>query len=216
MKGRARAKNKRTAPLLGGLKRGPVYVGELTLLPHTPPVNPRTMEKAVELLLEGMGVDVSDPNYVETPRRVARMYEEFLRPKPHGWSTFPAKSADLVLLRGHKAIGLCPHHLQPVEYTCYVGYIPAERTVGLSKLARVVDAQLTTPLLHEDLAARVADALVKELKPVGAGVVLSGIHGCMRFRGVRSPGDVVVSAMRGTLLANSSARAEFMQMVGRP
>lgn len=176
----------------------------------------KKMERGVALLLEGIGADLRDPNFRDTPARVARMYEELLAQKAFSWSTFPSQSADLVILRGHRAIGLCPHHLQPVEYVCNVGYIPGERTVGLSKLARAVDAQLARPVLHEDLADAVADSVEKALRPRGVGVVLAGTHGCMRFRGVRSQGDVVVSVMRGTLLANSSARAEFMQVVGRP
>lgn len=174
------------------------------------------MAQGVELILKGMGLDLTDPNYKGTPRRVAKAYAEMLRPAPSNWSTFPAASSDLVLLRGHKVIGLCPHHLQPVEFTCHVGYIPNELTVGLSKLARVVEHQLVAPIMQEDLAHDVANALNEKLKPKGVAVVISGVHGCMRFRGVRTDGDIVVSVMKGVLLLNPAARAEFMQLVGRP
>jgi GTP cyclohydrolase I len=179
-------------------------------------MNQKLMRQGVELLLKGMGVDLTAPDFLETPSRVAKMYEEMLTPEPNNWTSFPAASTDLVVLRGHKVIALCPHHLQPVVLTCYVGYVPNELTVGLSKLARVVEEQLTTPIMQEDLAAKIADALHTKLKPKGTGVVLAGVHGCMTFRGVESDGDVVVSVMRGVLLLNPSARQEFLQIIGRP
>jgi len=179
-------------------------------------MNQTLMKKGVELLLKGMGLDLADSNYRGTPTRVARMYAEMLTPQESNWSTFPASSSDLVLLRGHRVVGLCPHHLQPVEFFCHVGYVPNELTVGLSKLARVVECQLVTPIMQEDLAHDVANALEQRLKPKGVGVVITGVHGCMRFRGVRSDGDVVVSVMKGVLLLNPAARAEFLQLIGRP
>lgn len=175
------------------------------------------MEEGVRVLLLGMGVDLRDANFKDTPRRVAKMYAEMLTPPEVEFTIFPADSSDLVLLRGHRAIGLCPHHLMPVEYRAHIGYIPAKKTVGLSKLARVVNAQLTYPMLHEDLAAAVAMRLENALRPKGVGVVLVGAHGCMRFRGIESQdADVVVSVMRGLLLKDAAAKAEFMQLVGRP
>jgi GTP cyclohydrolase I len=176
----------------------------------------RKMEQGVKLILEGMGVDLKAPDFRGTPLRVAKMYAEMLTPRKSNWTTFPAQTSDLVLLRGHHVMGLCPHHLMPVEYTCYVGYIPAEYTVGLSKLARVVEAQLVQPVMQEDLTHDVANALHEKLKPKGVGVVTVGVHGCMRFRGVRSSGDVVVSVMKGVLLLNQAARAELFQIIGRP
>jgi GTP cyclohydrolase I len=178
----------------------------------------KTIESGVSLILDAIAGQnwQLDPNFKDTPRRVAKMYIEMLSPEENNWTTFPCSESDLVILRGHRVISLCPHHLQPVETTCYVGYIPNELTVGLSKLARVVEEQLTIPLMQEDLAHKVADALDSHLKPKGVGVVLAGVHGCMRFRGVESHGDVVSSVMRGVLLLNPSARGEFLQLIGRP
>ena len=176
----------------------------------------KLMQKGVTLILQGMGIDLKDPNFSGTPARVAKMYAEMLSPAESQWATFPASNSDMVLLRGHKVIGLCPHHLQPVEYTCSVGYVPNELTVGLSKLARVVEHQLVRPILQEDLVNDVADALSQKLKAKGVGVVIAGRHGCMTFRGVRTDGDIVVSAMRGVLLLNPAARMEFLQLIGRP
>ncbi len=174
------------------------------------------MERGIEMLLEGMGVDRNDPNFRDTPGRVARMYAAMLTPQPNNWMTFPAGESDLIVLRGHKVIGLCPHHLQPVVFTCYVGYIPDTKTVGLSKLARAVEEHLTVPIMQEDLAHKVADTLHNRLHPKGVAVVIAGVHGCMRFRGVESDGDVVSSVMKGVLLLNPAARAEFLQLIGRP
>lgn len=174
------------------------------------------IQKGVLLILQGIGLDPSDPNYRDTPKRVARMYKEILSPREARWSIFPAATSDLVMLRGHEVIGLCPHHLLPVEFTCHVGYIPQDKTVGISKLARIIETQLEVPLLQEDLAHHVALQLEHTLRPKGVGVVIAGVHGCMRHRGVKSRGDIVVSSMRGVLLLNPMARAEFLQLVGTP
>jgi GTP cyclohydrolase I len=174
------------------------------------------MERGVITLLSGMGVDLRDPNFADTPRRVAKMYAEMLTPQANNWTTFPAQAADIVLLRGHKVFSLCPHHLMPIEYRCYVAYIPNKLTIGLSKLARVVEMHLTQPLMQEDLAHRVAASLQEHLDPKGCAVVLAGVHGCMRYRGVESDGDVVVSVMKGVFLLNPNAKSELMQLIGRP
>lgn len=171
------------------------------------------MAQGVRLILEGMGVDLTDPNYRETPKRVARMYASMLSPQKNNWKTFPAQRSDLVILRKHRVFALCPHHLLPVELTCYVGYIPNKRVLGLSKLARVIEEQLTAPILQEDLAHGIADALDRRVEPKGIGVVLIGVHGCMRFRGVESTGDISTSVVRGALLHEPSARAEFFQLL---
>jgi GTP cyclohydrolase I len=179
-------------------------------------MNQRKMEAGVKLLLEGMDVNLMHADFVGTPRRVARMYREMLTPSTNNWRTFPSSASDMIILRGHRVFGICPHHLQPVEITCYVGYIPNDLVLGLSKLARVVEEQLTRPMTQEDLAENVAEALDLRLRPKGVGVVLVGVHGCMRFRGVESTGDVVTSVMRGVLLLNAAARTEFLQLIGRP
>jgi len=179
-------------------------------------MNTKMMAEGARKLLQGMGVSLTDPNFRGTPERVAKMFQEMLTPRVSNWATFPAETADLVLLRGHKVVAICPHHLQPVEIRCHVAYIPNKLTVGLSKLARVCEVQLTQPMTQEDLAHDIASALAEKLEPKGVGVVLAGEHGCMKFRGVRSAGDVVVSVMKGVLLLNPAARQEFLQLIGRP
>jgi len=177
------------------------------------------MEEAVAALLDGM-LETSDwrnwDDFRDTPRRVAKMYREILTPQPNNWTTFDAEQSDMIILRGHRVVALCPHHLLPVEMKAYVGYIPNKKQLGLSKLARVVESQLTMPMTQERLAHRVVDALESALEPKGVGVVLTGVHGCMKFRGVETDGDVASSVMKGVLLLNPSARAEFFSLIGRP
>lgn len=174
------------------------------------------MEKGIALFLTGMGLDLNDPNYNDTPGRVARMYAEMLTPEENNWRTFPAERSDLVILRGHRIVAICPHHLQPVELRCCIGYIPNKLTCGLSKLARAAEEQLTRPIMQEDLGHAIADSLEAKLEPKGVAVVLAGVHGCMRFRGIRSTGDVITSEMRGVFLLNPAARTEFLDLVGTP
>lgn len=179
----------------------------------------RALEKAVADLLTGITRSsewAEDPNFKDTPKRVAKMYLEMLTPPPNNWTTFPAQNADLVLLRGHRVFAFCPHHLLPVEMLAYVAYIPHKQTLGLSKLARVVEQHLTRPVMQEDLAHEIADALQSKLDPRGVAVILSGIHGCMRCRGVKSSADVVSSVMKGVFRDVPAARAELMQLIGRP
>jgi GTP cyclohydrolase I len=179
-------------------------------------MNESLMAKGIQLLLSGMGIDLLDPNFSVTPDRVARMYREMLTPQENNWRVFPARASDLIVLRGHRVVAICPHHLMPAVLTCYVGYIPNKSTLGLSKLARAVEEHLTKPILQEDLAEAIAASLEKRLEPKGCGVVIAGRHGCMAFRGVESDGDIATSVMRGVLLLNPTARSEFLQLIGRP
>jgi len=181
-------------------------------MPKAARINQATIARGVALILQGIGADLKDPNFRGTPARVARMYAELLTPTPSSWNSFPAESSDIIMLRGHRVVGICPHHLLPVSYRCTVGYIPDHLTVGLSKLARVVEQQCIRPILQEDLANHTAMMLEEKLRPKGVGVVLMGTHGCMTFRGVRTHGDIVSSVMRGILHTDSAARAEFLQL----
>lgn len=172
------------------------------------------MRQGIELVLEGMGVDLEDPNFKDTPQRVAKMYAELLTPEHCNWTTFDSQYNNLVMLRAHKVIALCPHHLMPVELRAYVAYIPEKKVLGLSKLARCVEEQLTTPLMQEELGDRVADTLMEKLSPKGAACILVGEHGCMKFRGVRTDGDVITCALRGVFLQELAAREEVLRLAG--
>lgn len=175
-------------------------------------LNIARMEEGVRILLEGMGVDTQDRNYAETPQRVARMYAELFTPRHNNFATFPEKHDSLIVLRGHQVHGVCPHHLVPVEMRVFVGYLPSKEVLGLSKLARVAESVLTGPVLQETYTDTVADLLLERTNARGVGVIVSGKHGCMRHRGVRSEADVVTSAMRGLFLSEPALRDEFLRI----
>lgn len=185
-------------------------------LPPTNRFDDKKLQQGVKLLLEGMGVDLSDRNYKDTPARVTRMYRELFTPRHNSFATFPEQHDSMVILRGHVVHGVCPHHLVPVEMRVYVGYIPHKEVLGLSKLARVAEQPLTGPIMQETYTDAVVDLLQHATDAKGAGVVVVGRHGCMRHRGVRSDADVVSSAMRGLFMTNHPTRDEFLRMIGYP
>lgn len=174
------------------------------------------IEKGILMVLDGMGVNLADSNFVGTPRRVAKMYLEMLTPRDNNWASFPTPSSGMIVLRGHKVYALCPHHLMPVELMAYVAYIPREVVLGLSKLARVVESQLTRPMMQEELGEQVTRALSQKLNTDNVACVLSGEHGCMKYRGVLTDGDVVTSSMKGLFMHAPQTREEFFQIIGRP
>lgn len=178
-------------------------------------MNQRLMEEGVRTLLKGIGVDLDGPNYRDTPRRVSKMYRELFSPARNNLRSFPSTYGGIVVLRDHRVVGVCPHHLMPVHMRVYLGYLPAKRKLGLSKLARAVEEHLTGPVLQEDFTERVATSLEERLDPKGVGVVISARHGCMQSRGVRTHADVVTSSMRGVFLNNPTVRAEFEWIIGR-
>jgi GTP cyclohydrolase I len=174
------------------------------------------LEQGARLILEGMNVDLTDSNFADTPKRVARMYKQLLTPQSNNWMTFPSPTKGMIVLRNHAVFALCPHHLLPVELKAFVAYIPAKRVLGLSKLARVVEQHLTRPIMQEELGDLTADTLMDRLDAQGVAVVLSGEHGCMKYRGIETTGDVVTSAMRGLFMHSSATRDEFLRLIGKP
>lgn len=179
-------------------------------------MNQKLMRQGVELILRGMGVDLTESNFVDTPARVARLYTEMLTPQANNWTSFPSPTSGMIVLRGHTVFALCPHHLMPVELKAFVAYIPRKNVLGLSKLARVVEQHLTRPIMQEELGDKVADTLYDTVDAQGVAVILSGAHGCMRYRGIETTGDVVTSAMRGLFLHSQATREEFLRLIGRP
>jgi GTP cyclohydrolase I len=175
------------------------------------------MREGIAILLEGMGVDVSDPNYRETPKRVAKMYQELLTPKVSSYTSFPGgKYDEMIVLRGHKVYAMCPHHLMPVEMKVFVGYLPSNEgdVIGLSKLARVTEEPLNEPILQEAYTDQVAQILQQHTGARGVGVIVTGKHGCMKYRGVRTDADVVTSRMLGFFLERPHVKEEFMRICG--
>ncbi|HEV7183979.1 MAG: GTP cyclohydrolase I [Actinomycetales bacterium] len=150
----------------------------------------RRAQAAVHELLAALGRDLDDPNLADTPRRVSSSFHELLHREPLRMTTFPNDSGydDLVLVRDIPFTSLCAHHLLPFRGIAHVGYLPADRLLGLSKLARVVEYFARDLQLQERLTMQIADRLDEELAPRGVGVVLEAEHLCMSIRGVQAEG----------------------------
>jgi GTP cyclohydrolase IA len=176
-------------------------------------------QRAAADFLAALGIEVDREGTGETPARMARAYAELFEPKPLRLTTFPNDAGydELVLARDIPFRTVCEHHLLPFSGVAHVGYLPGERILGLSKLARLVEHFAARPQTQERLTKQVADCLAARLHPVGAGVVLQAEHTCMTLRGVRAIGaKTVTSAFVGTLRADASSRAEFFALAGVP
>jgi len=179
--------------------------------------DPARAQAAVADLLDSLGVDLSSEEVRDTPRRVAAMYAELLTPEPFNLTTFAndARYDELVVVRAIPFVSLCAHHLLPFAGHAHVAYIPDERIVGLSKLARIVKHFARALQMQERLTKQVADVVQGELVPKGVGVVVEAQHQCMTIRGVHAAGTTTVtSAMYGLLRDNPATRSEFLSLVG--
>lgn len=175
--------------------------------------------RATRDILEAIGEDPEREGLRDTPRRVADMYQEVFAglqvdPAEYLAVGFEESHKEMVILRDIPFHAMCEHHLLPFTGKAHVGYIPAGRIVGLSKLARVVEGFARRPQLQERLTSQIADTIVETLKPRGVGVVIEAQHFCMIMRGVQKPGSVMVtSAMRGLFKTNPPTRAEFLEFI---
>ena len=179
--------------------------------------------RAVADLLVALGQDPRAEHLAETPRRVAAAYAELLTPAPFSLTTFPNDEGpngegydELVLARGIPFSSFCEHHLLPFTGRAHVGYLPAKRILGLSKLARVVEAFASRLQVQERLTGQIADQVQEALHPRGVGVVLEAEHSCMSLRGVRATGArTVTSALRGLVREDARTRQEFLSLTAR-
>ncbi|TDD26562.1 GTP cyclohydrolase I FolE [Kribbella turkmenica] len=174
-------------------------------------------QRAVADLLEALGRDPHSPHLADTPRRVANAYAEMLTPREFELTTFPNDEGydELVLAKDIPVQSLCEHHLLPFTGVAHVGYLPGERILGLSKLARVVELFARDLQVQERLTKQVADWLQDHLAPKGVGVVIEAEHQCMSLRGVRATGSrTVTSSLHGILRENLSSRQEFFALTG--
>jgi GTP cyclohydrolase I len=183
------------------------------------PVDLKKIATAVREILVAIGEDPDREGLVKTPMRVARMYAEMFSglksdPREHLQTFFTEKYDEMVVLRGVVFHSMCEHHLMPFEGKAHIAYLPNGKVVGLSKLARVVDAFSHRPQVQERLTTQVADILMSELGAKGVAVVMEAVHTCMTCRGVQKPGSVMVtSAIRGECCTNSATRAEIMSLL---
>ena len=167
---------------------------------------------AVADLLRALGRDVNDPHLSDTPRRVAGAFEEMLTPRTTSWTTFPNDEGynDLVLVKNIPFNSLCQHHLLPFRGIAHIGYLPGERLLGLSKLARALEMFSRDLQVQERLTKQVADWLLDLLNPRGVGVVLEAEHLCMSLRGVQSVGTTTRTAtFYGDLAVGGPLRDQF-------
>jgi GTP cyclohydrolase IA len=187
----------------------------LQVVDPSPAVDLARAERAVANLLAALGQDPTSEQLAETPRRVAASYAELLTPAPFTLTTFPNDEGydQLVLARAIPFSSLCQHHLLPFVGVAHVGYLPAGRILGLSKLARVVELFARRLQLQERLTTQVADWLQTQLEPKGVGVVLEAEHLCMTLRGVRAASArTVTSALHGLLRSDPRSRQEFLAL----
>jgi GTP cyclohydrolase I len=181
------------------------------------------IEAAVREILAAIGEDPARDGLVDTPARVARMYEEIfsgLRETPdlHLAVTFEANHDEMVMVRDIPFASACEHHLVPFIGRAHVAYIPNDEghITGLSKLARLVDAYARRPQVQERLTAQIADEIERTLDPRGVLVVIEAEHLCMSMRGVRKPGaTTVTSAVRGLFRDSTATRFEAMRFIER-
>ncbi|MFF1823170.1 GTP cyclohydrolase I FolE [Kribbella sp. NPDC058245] len=174
-------------------------------------------QRAVADLLKALGRDPESAHLADTPRRVAKAYAEMLTPREFALTTFPNDEGydELVLAKDIPVQSLCEHHLLPFTGVAHVGYLPGDRILGLSKLARVVELFARDLQVQERLTKQVADWLQDHLAPKGVGVVIEAEHQCMSLRGVRAVGSrTVTSSLQGILRDKPSSRQEFFALTG--
>jgi GTP cyclohydrolase I len=170
---------------------------------------------AARELLSALGLSTESESMAETPARMARAFAELLSPRSFDLTTFPNDEQydELVLARAIPVHSVCEHHMLPFVGVAHVGYLPGERILGLSKLARVVELFARRPQVQERLTAQIAGWLQDQLQPAGVGVVIEAEHFCMTLRGVRAGGaSTITSALRGRLRDDARSRAEFLAL----
>ena len=181
------------------------------------PVDRAAVERAAHDLLAALGADLETEGLRETPRRMAAAYLELLTPEPFSLTTFPNDEGydELVVVRDIPFESLCMHHMLPFHGVAHVAYLPAERIVGLSKLARVVELFARDIQLQERLTTQIAGCLQARLQPKGVGVVIEAKHLCMSLRGVQKHGaKTVTSTLYGLVRDDPRTRGEFLSLTG--
>lgn len=187
---------------------------------HTKQTSPNKaiIAKGVKLMLDGLMPNVAwekDANFIETPDRVAKAMIELCTGLYDGGpaiKTFPTTYKGMVMVKHVQAVGLCPHHLMPIEYVISLAYIPDGRALGLSKIPRIIKHVCAMPVLQEDLTELIVAAFENLLRPLGVAIVVTGKHGCMKFRGVKEQDAVVTTRITGSF-ENLVTREEFYKIL---
>lgn len=183
---------------------------------HLPHRDWSKVEEGVELILHGLGVDIKDRNYVDTPERYMKALREMFEPPTSEWNAFEEEYSDFILLRGHEMWSLCPHHLFPVRFRVSLAYIPGGNVLGLSKLARLMHDCNRRPLLQEGFTKMAIDKVYEVCKGVqGAACLVEGKHGCLAIRGVKSDAEFTTYKLRGAFETNQQLENRFFELARR-
>lgn len=182
-------------------------------------IDQEKIKQGVRLILEGIGEDPEREGLVETPDRIARMYEEIVggmseTPETHLRKQFTVENNEIVLEKDIVFYSMCEHHMLPFYGKAHVAYIPDGKVVGLSKIARTVEVFARRLQLQEQLTVQIADAFMEYLKPQGVMVMIEAEHLCMTMRGIKKPGSKTVTmAARGAFEDNRDLQNTFYQMI---
>jgi GTP cyclohydrolase IA len=176
---------------------------------------------AMSKVLKGLGVDLTDENFKDTPKRIVDHFFNFTKPqkvieedvKEFMKARFPTTSSDMVVIENIEASSLCPHHFIPVLYNIDAGYIPKKYVVGLSKIPRLAVELAKHPFLQETYTDTLADLLFKGLESLGAIVVVRGLHTCMTARGIKQKATTITSSVRGVFFDEPHAKTEFLELI---
>jgi len=182
--------------------------------------NDKAILSAQELLLSGLGLDITDPNFKETPQRILRSYYEIFeglldmedKISVLFSKTFPSTYSGIVTQSPIRCYSMCPHHFLPVTYTVHLGYMAHRTAIGLSKLTRLAILLAKRPVLQETYTDELCDRLFKGIKATGAIVIVQGEHLCMEARGVQKEAPTTTSTVRGCF-SDPSIKGEFLSLI---
>ncbi len=178
------------------------------------------IKQGVQLIIEGIGEDASREGLVETPDRIARMYEEIFAglnedASVHLSKTFLTQNTDMIIEKDITFYSMCEHHFLPFYGKAHIAYIPNGRVAGLSKLARTVEVYARRPQLQERMTVQIADAIMENLDAKGAMVIIEAEHMCMTMRGIKKPGSRTVTiSSKGIFTEDAELRNTFLTMAG--
>ena len=182
-------------------------------------IDEKKIQEGIRMILEGIGEDVNRPGLIETPMRIANMYKEIYGGMDedvsvHLSKTFPAINNEIVLEKDITFYSTCEHHLLPFYGKAHIAYIPDDKVVGLSKLARTVDVFARRAQIQEQMTAQIGEAIMEHLKPKGVMVIVQAEHMCMTMRGIKKPGSQTLTYVcRGEFENNTSLQQMVFQMV---
>ena len=178
------------------------------------------IKQGVQLIIEGIGEDAAREGLVETPDRIARMYEEIFAglnedASVHLSKTFSTQNTDMIIEKDITFYSMCEHHFLPFYGKAHIAYIPNGRVAGLSKLARTVEVFARRPQLQERMTVQIADAIMENLDAKGAMVIIEAEHMCMTMRGIKKPGSRTVTiSSKGIFTEDAELRNTFLTMAG--